>query len=221
MLEALRKANPHLPLYAVTDPEFAPYGKVLPGDTSELFDALRQTEIPAEGNCYVASDARLEAVDVIAHWQRTVYGAMDVQAGYCNGNGDRLNAMEYHKSSEVNFSDTGLVLLLALQSDLNGGRLRSADVKGFYLPPRAAVEIRPEVLHFAPCRVQEAGFRCLVVLPRGTNAPLEQVDAALPGEEGLLWMQNKWMTCHPDSPQARKGAFVGIEGENLQVRLPR
>lgn len=150
MLEALRKANPHLPLYAVTDPAFAPYGKVLSGDTSELYDALRQTDIPAEGNCYVASDAGLEAVDVIAHWQRTVYGAMAVQAGYCNGNGNRLNAMEYHKSSEVNFSDTGLVLLLALQSDLNGGRLRSADVKGFYLPPRAAVEIRPEVLHFAP-----------------------------------------------------------------------
>ena len=39
------------------------------------------------------------------------------------------------------------------------------------------------------------------------------------GEEALLWMTNKWMVCHPDSPQAAKGAHVGIRGENLQLRL--
>ena len=128
--------------------------------------------------------------------------------------------MEYHKGSEVNFSDTGLVLLLALPEDLKDGRLQSADVKGFYLPPRTAMEIHPRVLHFAPCRVSKDGFRCLVVLPKGTNAPLECIDTSAPGEEALLWMTNKWMTCHPESPQAQKGAFVGIEGENLQVKLP-
>ena len=220
MLEALKKANPNLPLYAVTDAAFAPYGRVLAGETAALLDALRKTEIPAEGNCYVASDGALEAVDAIHAWRHAVYGDMPVQAGFCNGSGDRLNAMEYHKSSEVNFSDTGLVLLLALPEDLKNGRLNSADVKGFYLPPRVAVEIHPRVLHFAPCRVSKDGFRCLVVLPAGTNAPLERVDTAAPGEEALLWMTNKWMTCHPDSPQARKGAFIGIEGENLQVHLP-
>ena len=29
-LEQLRKKNPDLPLFAVTDPEFAPYGRILP-----------------------------------------------------------------------------------------------------------------------------------------------------------------------------------------------
>ena len=220
MLEALKKANPNLPLYAVTDAAFAPYGRVLAGETAALLDALRKTEIPAEGNCYAAAVGALEAVDAIHAWRHAVYGDMPVQAGFCNGSGDRLNAMEYHKSSEVNFSDTGLVLLLALPEDLKNGRLNSADVKGFYLPPKVAVEIHPRVLHFAPCRVSKDGFRCLVVLPAGTNAPLERVDTAAPGEEALLWMTNKWMTCHPDSPQARKGAFIGIEGENLQVHLP-
>ena len=220
MLDALKKANPHIPLYAVTDAAFAPYGRVLAGETDALCDALRETAIPAEGNCYVASDPALERVDVIRAWQHSVYGDMAVQAGCCNGNGDTLNAMEYHKGSEVNFSDTGLVLLLALPEDLKDGRLRSADVKGFYLPPRVAVDIHPRVLHFAPCRVSKDGFRCLVVLPKGTNAPLEHIDTSAPGEEALLWMTNKWMTCHPDSPQARKGAFVGIEGENLKVHLP-
>lgn len=220
MLEALKTANPHIPLHAVTDAAFAPYGRVLTGETDALFAALRETEIPAEGNCYVASDPALERVDVIHAWQHTVYGDMAVQAGYCNGNGDTLNAMEYHKGSEVNFSDTGLVLLLALPEDLKDGKLQSADVKGFYLPPRVAAEIHPRVLHFAPCRVSKDGFRCLVVLPAGTNAPLQSVDTSAPGEEALLWMTNKWMTCHPESPQARKGAFIGIEGENLQVKLP-
>ena len=81
------------------------------------------------------------------------------------------------------------------------------------------VEIFPRVLHVAPCRVEESGFNCLVVLPRGTNTPLSRVDTSAPGEEKLLWMKNKWMTCHPDSPQAQKGAWQGITGDNLRLSL--
>ena len=53
----------------------------------------------------------------------------------------------------------------------------------------------------------------------GTNEPLDAVDSTAPGEEKLLWMRNKWMLCHPDSPQREKGAFVGISGENLDLRI--
>lgn len=74
-------------------------------------------------------------------------------------------------------------------------------------------------LHFAPCRVREEGFRCLVVLTKGTNAPLEAPVPEAKGEDRLLWMTNKWLLCHPESPQAEKGAFVGIRGENRTVRL--
>ncbi len=220
MLEALKKANPHLKIFSVLDDAFRPYGRVLPGDPEGLFEALGETPIPAEGNCYEASVPALEAVPVMASWQRAVFGTEVIQAGYCNGNGNRLNALEYHKSSEVNYSTTGLVLLLALPEQMRDGVLSSADVAAFYLPPRVAVEIHPRVLHFAPCRIQREGFRCLVVLPCGTNTPLEHTDPNAPGEEALLWMCNKWMTCHPDSPQAEKGAFVGIRGENLEVALP-
>lgn len=220
MLEALKKANPHLKLYSVLDEAFAPYGRVLPGDPDGLFDVLSETPIPAEGNCYEASVPALEAVPVMAAWQRAVFGAVPIQAGYCNGNGSRLNALEYHKSSEVNYSASGLVLLLALPEQIRDGVLSSDDVAAFYLPPRIAVEIHPRVLHFAPCRVHPEGFRCLVVLPQGTNSPLDHTDPNAPGEEALLWMRNKWMICHPDSPQAVKGAFIGIQGENLEVCLP-
>ena len=217
-LETLRKKNPHLHLYSVTDPDFLPYGRVLSlRDTAALSEALRATAIPLSGNRYVASDPALEATAAVKEIETTVFGGMPIQAGFCNGRGYTLNAEEYHKCSEVNFSTTGLVLLLALPSDIRGGVLRSEDVKGFCLPPETAVEIRPTVLHFAPCRISEAGFNCLVVLTRGTNEPLAQIDPSASGEYGLLWMKNKWLLCHPDSPQAAQGAHVGIVGDNLQL----
>ena len=220
ILEQLQSRNPDLPLFSVTDPAFAPYGRVLPcADAASLSKAMDETGIPESGNRYVANDPALEAIDVIKEIGRTVYGGMPIQAGFCNGRGFTLNAEEYHKCSEVNYSTTGLVLLLALQKDLSDRTLDTKDVKGFYLPPETLVEIHPRVLHFAPCRIQDAGFNCLVVLERGTNAPLESVNTSAPGEEGLLWMQNKWLICHPDSPQAAKGAFVGIRGENITLSV--
>ncbi len=219
-LNELRLKNPDLPLYSVTDSAFAPYGRVLScADTEDLSAALNDTPIPAEGNCYVASDPALEGLPVMDTLRRLVYGETELQAGYCNGNGFTLNAEEYHKCSEVNYTTTGLVLLLALPEDLRENTLHSKSVKGFYLPSNTLVEIYPRVLHFAPCRVIEVGFRCLVVLQRGTNEPLEGgVNTAAAGEEKLLWMKNKWLVCHPDSPQAAKGAYIGITGENLTLK---
>ena len=219
ILEQLRRKNPELQLYAVTDPEFYPYGRVLPCEADALFRAMDGTGIPESGNRYVASDPALEALSAIEAVGRTVFGGMPIQAGFCNGRGFTLNAEEYHKCSEVNYSTTGLVLLLALPEDIHDRTLDSKDVKGFYLPPETMIEIHPRVLHFAPCRITESGFNCLVVLERGTNAPLDYVDTSAPGEQGLLWMQNKWLICHPDSPQAGKGAFVGITGENLTLQI--
>lgn len=218
-LEMLREKNPGLPLYSVEDEAFAPYGRVLGGADAALSAALAATEIPAEGNQYRASVAALEAVPRMAQIRRTAFGEMDIQAGYCNGRGFCLNALEYHKCSEVNYTTTGLVLLLALPGDVKDGHLDAASVKGFYLPPELQVEIFPQTLHFAPCRIDQAGFNCLVVLEKGVNSPLDRVDTGAPGEEKLLWMRGKWMLCHPDSPQARKGAFVGIQGENLSVKI--
>ena len=220
LLEKLKEKNPTLPLYSVLDPAFAAYGRVLElGDCLELSKALEGTEIPAEGNCYQASVPALEATAEAAAICRTVFGESEIEAGFCNGRGYTLNALEYHKSSEVNFTTRGLVLLLALPEQLQDGMLSSKDVVGFYLPPMVPVEIFPRVLHFAPCRVEEAGFNCLVVLPLGTNTPLSRVDTSAPGEEKMLWMKNKGMTRHPDSPQALKGAWQGITGENLQLSL--
>ena len=219
ILKTLHGKNPDLKLFSVLDPEFSRYGRVLHMETGALAAAMAATAIPEEGNCYRASVPELEAVPLMKQLRRTVFGEMEIEAGYCNGRGYKLNAMEYHKCSEINFSTTGLVLLLALPEQLDDGRLDSADVVGFYLPANVLVEIFPLVMHFAPCRISESGFNCLVVLEKGTNEALDTVDTSAPGEEKLLWMRNKWMTCHPDSPQKEKGAFVGIHGENIALKI--
>lgn len=219
ILSALRACNPSLPLFSVHDPEFAPYGRVLDlGDTAPLRDALARTGIPAQGNRYLASCDALERTPTMAAIARA-FGGMDIQAGFCNGRGATLNALEYHKCSEVNFSTTGLVLLLALPGDLVRGALDSSRVQGFYLPPDVAIELHPRVLHFAPCRVSGDGFRCLVVLEKGVNAPLAPDCAPRTGEDALLWMRGKWLICHPDSPQAASGAVRAITGENITLRI--
>ena len=122
LLEKLKEKNPALPLYSVLDTAFAAYGRVLElGDCLELSKALEGTEIPAEGNCYRASVPALEATAEAAAICRTVFGETEIEAGFCNGRGYMLNALEYHKSSEVNFTTRGLVLLLALPEQLHDG----------------------------------------------------------------------------------------------------
>lgn len=218
-LQKLRALNPTLPIYSVCGPEFLPYGKVLDlGDITELSAALSETEIPESGNRYVASDKALKSVGVMAKI-KTVFGGMDIQAGFCNGNGHTLNALEYHKCPEVNFTTSGLVLLLALPEDMSEGKLDSSSVKGFYLPPDTAIELYPMVLHFAPCRISDEGFRCLVVLEKGVNSPLDTALHPAEGECKLLFMRGKWLTCHPDSPQAKQGAFCGISGQNIKLNI--
>ena len=143
MLEMLRKKNPGLPLYSVTDPEFKRYGRILAGETAELAKALDTCAIPAEGNCYQASVPVLEEVALMKDMKRVVFGDMPIEAGFCNGRGYKLNAMEYHKCSEVNFTTTGLVLLLALPEQLDDGNGRD-------LPAGAALCTLPHLRRRLP-----------------------------------------------------------------------
>lgn len=219
VLETLREKNPALPLYDVRDARFAPYGRVLDFECTELLAALAQQPIPAEGNSYAASVSALEEPSCAARIGDAVFGGMDFETGCCNGRGRRLNALEYHKCSEVNLTSTGCVLLLALQSDLVNGKLAAESVVGFYLPPGTLIEVFPGTLHFAPCDVTGSGFTCLVMLENGVNEKLPRLFPDARDERKMLWMRGKWLLCHPDSPQARKGACVGITGENIELHI--
>ena len=39
----------------------------------------------------------------------------------------------------------------------------------------------------------------------------------LAAENRLLRAANKWLIAHPDAPEAKKGAFVGLDGINIDL----
>ncbi|MBQ3574863.1 MAG: DUF4867 family protein, partial [Clostridia bacterium] len=167
---------------------------------------------------YVPSVAELEALDIMKELGDQVYGGMPIQIGYCNGNNDTLNCLEYHRDSELNLACEDLILLLGLEGDIDFEKYEydTAKVEAFLCPKGTLIEVYATALHYAP--INAGGkFRCVVVLPRGTNTELKfKPDPA--GESRLLTATNKWLLPHPDSPEAKGGAVVALKGENLVVK---
>ena len=102
----------------VMDKAFAPYGKVVTGlNVSDLLAALEKTPKP-DDVIYVASDEALEACPSVEKIAYSLFGGMPIQVGYCNGSNYLLNAVEYHRDSEVNVALTDLILILGKEQDI-------------------------------------------------------------------------------------------------------
>lgn len=206
-------------IMSVFDTTFAPYGRVITDlDCTELLDTLRKTtDKPEDAVVYVPSAAQLEALPVFDTLRDSVYGGMPIQIGYCNGSNTKLNCVEYHRDSEINIVADDMVFLVGLESDITDGKLDTASIRAFRAPAGTAVELYATTLHYAPCDAAKgAGFRVAVVLPRGTNTEKPDGIGAL-HEDKLLWARNKWLIAHPDTNEAKQGAFVGLEGENPDI----
>ncbi len=213
-------------MFETVDSEaFRPYGRVIKDyDLTDIMERMQSTPVP-DDVIYVRKDARLEKSDLYKQMKRRMYGESDIQFGYCNGHNKALNALEYHRSSEVNIAVTDMVLLLGLQQDISDDFCYdTSKVKAFFVPKHTAVEIYATTLHYAPCNVGDEGFKCLVVLPEGTNAELKEshfTDSGAPddktpvSEDRLLAAQNKWLIAHKDA--AIPGAWNGLTGENIMI----
>jgi len=199
-------------IYTVTDPEFIPYGRVIPDiQVKPLITTLEQVPLP-DGVDYVASVQNLESAVCCNDFKEKVFGNMDIQVGYCIGYNKQLNGLEYHKSSEVNVAVTGMILMLGKQQDITKeGTYDTGKVQAFYVSPETSVELYATTLHYAPCETEETGFRCVVILPKGTNAPWKDARKADP----MLFAQNKWLIAHKDAKIPE--AFEGLVGENLKI----
>lgn len=221
LLEKLKKLN-EFPIYSCNDKEFKEFGQVITGyNFEELVEyAKKHTLIPEVGNIYVASDPKMEKLAVFEDVKNGIYGKMDVEFGYCNGNNSLLNGLEYHKGSEVNIAITDLVLLLAKVSDINNGKIDSSKVKGFYIPKGTVIEVYQTTMHFSPCKVSDEGFKCIVILPRETNTDIDLTERKILFEEDkYLFKKNKWLLVHNDKQDfISRGAYEGIIGENLKVK---
>ena len=205
-------------IYSVYSEEFKKYGKVLAHyDTAALCEAMAKIPMPAEGVNYEAAVESLEGLQIFKDFTDRAYGGMPIQIGYCNGDNHTLNCLEYHRDSELNLAVTDLILLLGLEGDIDFEKYEydTAKVEAFLCPKGTLVEVYGTALHYAP--INAGGkFRCVVVLPKGTNTELTfKPDPA--GEARLLTHTNKWLLAHPEAPEAKNGAWVGLKGENLTV----
>ncbi len=201
----------------VTDPSFAEYGKVVTGyDVSELLAVMKEKTPLPDDVVYVPSVKELEDLAVSKLMQKNLYGQLPVQVGYCNGHNKKLNALEYHRNSEINVAVTDLVLLIGRQQDIEADyTYDTSKVVAYLVPAGTVIEVYATTLHYAPCHTDESGFRCVVVLPAGTNTDLEPLDPVF-AEDKLLFAKNKWLIGHAEGG-LDEGAFIGLKGENITL----
>lgn len=201
-------------IQSVFDKAFAKYGRVFKGvDVEAICKAMKDTPLP-EDVIYVPSVSELEALDIYDVMSKNVYGDMPVQIGYCNGHNNKLNALEYHRSSEINIAVTDMILLLGCQQDIKEDFTYDTSlVEAFLVPEGTVVEMYATTLHYAPCGFDGEGFRCVVVLPKGTNYDVKVNECI--AENKLLAATNKWLIAHPEA--GIEGAFEGLVGENIEV----
>lgn len=199
----------------VSDPEFGTYGRVIRGyNVNELMAEMMKTPLP-EDVIYVASAPELEKLPAAAEIAAGIYGQMPVQVGFCNGHNTRLNALEYHRDSEINLAVTDLVLLIGRQQDITGDFTYDTRLaKAFFVPAGTLIEVYATTLHYAPCQVNDSGFRCVVALPKGTNEALSHPAEVKDGEEKLLFARNKWLLGHAEAGLPAH-AWIGLKGKNI------
>ena len=201
----------------ITDPAFRKYGRVVQGiDFSDLVEAIKKETPLPEGVAYEPSIAALEATSAAKELQKKTYGELSIEVGYCNGHNYKLNAIEYHRSSEINVAATDAVLIVGMQQDITDDfKYETAKMEAFLVPAGTAVEIYATTLHYAPCSANEGGFKVGIVLPAGTNYPLKEKHEGW--EDALITAQNKWLIGHAEGG-LDAGAHIGLVGKNLDIR---
>lgn len=218
MISHLNSVN-DVRILSVFDDEFKTYGRVISDyDFYELVDYMEQnTSIPEQGNIYVPSVDEMEKCEVFAVLSSSFYGGMPIQIGYCNGRNETYNGFEYHKGSEINVAVTDFMLVLGHTWQIEDNKFYVGNEQVFFVPKGTAIEMYQTTLHLSPCRTSDDGFKDIVVLPRGTNTPLDN-KIITDCESSLLLQKNKWVIAHKDrEPLIKQGAYAGLIGENKKL----
>ncbi len=214
MLERLKRLNPELEFFRITDEEFKKYGKVLDINTDEFVEICGKIQKPESGSSYLLSVNELENAKGASKIKDALFGGCDAQIGLCHGYSSQMNALEFHNSAEINVAATPLVLLLGLRYEMEGNEYDSKKIKAFYLEKGEAALIFGTSLHFCPCQVSDNGFSCVVVLPKDTNDVLD-----FKTDDKLLFKKNKWILCHDENNTLiDRGVHPGIHGINYMVK---
>ena len=201
-------------IYNVTDKEYQVYGRVLTSDykVTNILKAMEST--PAPGNViYVAHDPILEGEEA-DEIQKSFFGGLPIELGYCNGTNKLLNAVEYHRCSELGVAATDLILLVGRQQDIVDNTYDTSKIEAFFVPAGTVYEMYATTLHYAPCSVDGKPFKNVVILPKGTNDELS-FEVKKANEDPCLFAVNKWLIAHADAKI--DGAVNGLKGVNVSV----
>ena len=163
-------------IHEITEECFKKYGKVIDSiDLTELVSTMQTVEIPADV-VYEPSISALEKLKCATELQQKTYGELPIQIGWCIGNNHKLNAVEYHRCSEVNIAATDAILILGRQQDISVENTYDTSLmEAFRIPSGTAVELYATTLHYAPCNASAGGFLVAVVLPKGIDRRSESV----------------------------------------------
>ena len=82
------------------------------GNQMEILKAMEHAPLPLDEVIYEPSIEELEGLKIADEMKERAYGGLEIQIGYCNGNNKKLNAVEYHRSSELDIAVDDLILLL-------------------------------------------------------------------------------------------------------------
>lgn len=200
-------------IYSIRDKEFAKYGKVI---DAPYFDKLKKASedipVPETGSMYKASEPLFDTDEINAYYKEA-FGMLDVQVGYCWGRNDILNALEWHKNSEIAVALTDLIMLLGDMREMEDGKFDTKNIKAFMFKEGDSAELYATTLHFCPGMPDGKVFKNVVVLPKGTNLPLEK-----PSNDKFLHAVNKWIIVHSDFKRlVDMGRVVGVIGENIKI----
>lgn len=218
--DKIKDINSHIKIKHIKDEDFLKYGRIVDEyDFTTMINYMKSsTIIPSDGNIYMASVEDMESLEIKNILEDDFYGNMPIEVGYCNGRNSTLNGLEYHKGSEINVAVTDMVLLLGKIQDIDNESYESNKIEAFFVPKGTAIEIYQTTLHFGPCKTSDDGFKCIVILPKGTNLPFDRKPSIL-SKNKTLFAKNKWLIVHSSRTiLIEKGAHIGIRGENIEIK---
>ena len=204
---------------SVKEKEFRTYGRVLPLDVTDFVETIKARPAVTKGEVvYEPSVRAFEELSLYQELRDKTYGEQAIEFGHCSGWNEKLNAVEYHRSSEIDIAATDLYLILGRQQDIDyeTNTYDTSKMEVFFVPAGTAVELYATTLHYAPCGKEGKEFRCGVVLPKGTNEELHE-PVGKEAEDRLLFAENKWLIAHKESGLEQEGAWIGLKGKNLTL----
>lgn len=217
-LNQLRKLNKHIKIKGITNKAFIKYARIVTGyDFTEMISYVEdKTPIPEEGVLCVNYVDNIDLLEETCRLKDSFFGEVDIQVGYCSGRNSKLNYMEYHKSNKILVAVTDLVIFVGRVQDIKENQYDSNKAEAFFVPEGVAIELFSTTLCSLPSRMENSGFRAIVIQLKTTGTALKSQSSI----DYPLHSKNKWIIAHSEAAQyINDDSQLGIIGENTEIRI--